>query len=81
MERRLHHLPNQSVTLAEMGLALIRILSNIPQAFFNNLVRSMRRRCQACINANGMVTRQHFTVSDSHELLTQHVFERCPAEM
>jgi hypothetical protein len=47
------HLPNQPVTLAEMGLALIRIWNNIPQAFFNNLVRSMRRRCQAYINANG----------------------------
>jgi hypothetical protein len=28
-----------------------------PQAFFNNLVRSMRRHCQACINANGGHTR------------------------
>ena len=50
MER---HLPNQPVTLAEMGPALIRIWNSIPQAFFNNLVRSMRRRCQACINVNG----------------------------
>jgi hypothetical protein len=33
--------------------ALIRIWNNIPQTFFNNLVRSMRRRCQACVNANG----------------------------
>jgi transposase len=47
MERRLRHLPNQPVTLAEMGPALIRIWNNIPQAFFNNLVRSMHRRCQA----------------------------------
>jgi hypothetical protein len=30
MERRLRHLPNQPVTLAEMGLALIRIWNNIP---------------------------------------------------
>ena len=30
-----------------------RIWNNIPQAFFNNLVRSMRSRCQAWINANG----------------------------
>jgi hypothetical protein len=37
------------VTVAEMGLALIRIWNNIAQAFFNNLVRSMRRRCQACM--------------------------------
>ena len=28
-----------------------------------------------------MVTHQHFTVSDSHALLAQHVVERCPAEM
>jgi hypothetical protein len=53
MERRLRHLP---MTLAEMGLALIRIWNNIPQAFCNNLVRSMRRRCQAFINANGGYT-------------------------
>jgi hypothetical protein len=57
MERRLRHLPNQPVMLAEMGLALIRIWNNIPQALFNNLVRSMRRRCQASINANGAHTR------------------------
>ena len=56
MERRLRHLPNQPVTLVEMGLALIRIWNNIPQAVFNNLVRSMRRRCQTCINANGGLT-------------------------
>jgi transposase len=35
MERRLRHLPNQPVTLAEMDPALIRIWNNIPQAFFN----------------------------------------------
>jgi hypothetical protein len=28
-----------------------------------------------------MVAHQHFTVSDSHALLAQHVIERCPAEM
>jgi hypothetical protein len=28
-----------------------------------------------------MVTNQHFSVSDSHALLAQHVVERCPAEM
>ena len=55
MERRLRHMPNQPVMLAEMGLALIRIWNNIPQAFFNNI--SMCRRCQACMNANGGHTR------------------------
>jgi hypothetical protein len=53
MEQRLRHLPNQPVTLAEMGPTLICIWNNIPQAFFNNLVRSMRHRFQACIHANG----------------------------
>jgi hypothetical protein len=28
-----------------------------------------------------MVAHQHFTVSDSHALLAQHVVERCTAEM
>jgi transposase len=33
MERRLRHLPNQPVTLAEMGPALIRIWNNIPDVY------------------------------------------------
>jgi hypothetical protein len=41
-----HH---NTATTKEMGSALIRIWNNIPQAFFNNLVRSIRRRCQACM--------------------------------
>ena len=28
-----------------------------------------------------MVTNQHFAMSDNHALLTQHVVERCSAEM
>ena len=44
MERRLRHLQNQPATLADMGPALIRIWNNIPEAFFNTLIRSMRRR-------------------------------------
>ena len=57
MERRLRHLQNQPVTLVDMGPVLIRIWNNIPEAFFNTLIRSMRRRCQACNNANGGHTR------------------------
>ena len=57
MERRLRQLPNQPVTLAELSRALVRIWNGIPQAFFNNLVGSMRRRCNACITANGGHTR------------------------
>lgn len=57
MQRRLRQLPNQPVTLAELSRALVRIWNGIPQAFFNNLVGSMRRRCNACITANGGHTR------------------------
>ena len=57
MERRLRQLPNQPVTLAELSRALVRIWNGIPQVFFTNLVGSMRRRCNACITANGGHTR------------------------
>ena len=53
MERRLRRLANQPVTLDSLGQELTNIWNNIPQAFLNNLVSSMIRRCQACINANG----------------------------
>ena len=43
MERWLRHLHNQPVTLADMGPALIRIWNNIPEVFFDTLIRSMRR--------------------------------------
>jgi hypothetical protein len=48
-----------------MGTALIRIWNNIPQTFFNTLIRLMHRRCQACINANG-----------GHTLLTLLIFKQ-----
>ena len=57
MERRLRQGPNQPLTLADLGQMLLETWNNIPQAFFNRLVSSMRRRCQACINANGGHTR------------------------
>ena len=57
MERRLRQLPNQPVILAELSRALVRIWNGIPQAFFTNLVGSMRRQCNACITANGGHTR------------------------
>ena len=53
MQRRVRALPNQPVTLAALDQTLVQIWNGIPQLFFNNLVRSMRRRCQACIDANG----------------------------
>ena len=56
-ERPLCQLPIQPVTLAELSHALVRIWNSIPQAFFTNLVGSMRWRCNACITANGGHTR------------------------
>ncbi len=57
MKRRLRALPNQPVTLADLAAALVQIWNAIPQAFLNRLIGSMRRRCQACIQANGGHTR------------------------
>ena len=57
MGRRLRQAPNQPLTLAALGQILVGIWNNIPQAFFTRLVSSMRRRCLACINANGGHTR------------------------
>jgi hypothetical protein len=37
-------------------------------------------KCVA-VAKQAMVTNQHFTMSDSHVLLAQHVVEHCPAEM
>lgn len=52
MERRLHHLQNQPVSLAKIGTEFIRIWNNMQEAFCNTLIRTMRRRCQDCINGN-----------------------------
>ena len=57
MERRLRRLPNQPLTLDALADSLVRIWNDIPQWCFSTLVRSMRRRCRACIDANGGHTR------------------------
>ena len=57
MKRRLRRLPNQPLTLEQLSHTLINIWNNIPQAFLRNVVDSMKRRCQACIAANGGHTR------------------------
>ncbi|KAJ8303830.1 hypothetical protein KUTeg_018623 [Tegillarca granosa] len=57
MERRLHHLPNQPVTLQGLAQELDQIWNSIPQAFFRHIITSMRRCCQSCVNANGGHTR------------------------
>ena len=40
-------------TVADLRRALVREWNQIPQAFFRNLVESMRHRCLACIASNG----------------------------
>lgn len=44
-------------TIQQLRLSLAREWNLIPQQFLRNLVNSMRRRCQACIHANGGHTR------------------------
>ena len=56
MERRLRQEPNPPVTLDALRRSLVRTWRNIPQAVLNNLIRSMRRRCEECIGANGCHT-------------------------
>lgn len=57
LKRRLRRQPNQPMTLDQLAQMLTRIWNAIPQAFFSRLIGSMRRRCQACIDANGGHTR------------------------
>lgn len=53
LQRRLQHLQQAPTTRQELVRALTREWQNIPQIFLARLVGSMRRRCQACIAANG----------------------------
>ena len=53
MKTRLRRQRNQPLKLDQLAQALVNIWNSIPQAFVTNLVTSMRRRCQACLNANG----------------------------
>jgi hypothetical protein len=55
--RRVRNGLNPPETLDELRRALIQEWYNIPLAFIRNLIGSMRRRCQAVINARGGHTR------------------------
>ena len=54
--RRLYRRP-QMHTIAALEPALVQEWNNLPQAFFQTLVNSMRRRCTACVRARGGHTR------------------------
>lgn len=51
--RRVKNRINPPETLEELRRALVAEWTNIPQGFIRNLIASMRRRCQAVINARG----------------------------
>jgi transposase len=51
--RRVRNGFNPLKTVDELRRALMQEWNNIPQAFIRNLIGSMRRRCQAVINARG----------------------------
>ena len=57
MDRRLRRLDNPPATLQELRQRLRQIWNDIPQQFLAHLIRSMRRRCVACIMARGSDTR------------------------
>lgn len=55
--RAIAHRRPQPVTLRQLAAALREEWRNIPQQRIQRLIRSMRSRCQACIQSNGGPTR------------------------
>ena len=55
--RCIHNRRRQPMNVNELQAALRQEWSNLPQAFINRLVNSMRRRCTAVVNADGGHTR------------------------
>jgi hypothetical protein len=55
--RRVRHHHNPPETLQELRDALVQEWNNIPQAFIQRLIGSMRRRCQAGVATRGGHTR------------------------
>lgn len=57
VDRRVRQRQNQPNTIQELETALIQEWNNVPQREIQALIRSMRQRCQAVVNANGGHTR------------------------
>ena len=55
--RRVRHRQNPPETLQELGDALVHEWNNIPQAFIQRLIGSMRRKCETVDTARGGHTR------------------------
>nr|KAG5711967.1 hypothetical protein BaRGS_026408 [Batillaria attramentaria] len=56
-QTQLNRVVPRPTTVAELDRAILQVWANIPRAASNTLVRSMTRRCQAVIDANGDHTR------------------------
>ena len=56
-KRRLHHRPHLPQTLQQLRQAVIEEWQNIPQAFIQRLVASVRQRCAAVLANRGGYTR------------------------
>lgn len=57
LDRHVRALQHPPTTLNQLATCLIEAWNNIPQAFMRKLVRSMRRRCAAVVDARGRHTR------------------------
>ena len=57
LDTRVQQRQNPPGNVNELRDALLEEWNNIPQAQINNLIHSMRRRCQAVSNARGGYTR------------------------
>ena len=57
LSRRIHNGNPQINTVAQLRQALVREWNNLPNPLVQRYVNSMRRRIQACIQANGGFTR------------------------
>ena len=57
IQRELNHLQPRPATARQLQQAIVQIDANMTMLIINGLVRSMPRRCQAVVNANGGHTR------------------------
>jgi len=57
LERRVRQRPHKPITLPELRQALQAEWDNLPQAVISTVIASMRRRCQAVVDADGGHTR------------------------
>ncbi len=55
--RRVAERVTERSTVGDLERFLIEEWARIPQFYINNLIGSMRRRCEACVRANGGSTK------------------------